>query len=165
MSYLTRDAELQSIAWIGGSVHNVVVDGDTSDGRLAVFRSTMRGGTASPVHVHEREDETVTLIDGTAIFWVGDQRWEVGAGDTVFMPRGLPHAYSFTSETADMFTVCNPAGMEEFFRAIGWDLAQPLPEGWSPDFAKMNEVGAASGQTVLGPPLEPEDEMPAEYLS
>lgn len=31
-----------------------------------------------------------------------------------FLPRGVPHTYLFTSDTAEIITVCNPAGMEEF---------------------------------------------------
>jgi hypothetical protein len=24
-----------------------------------------------------------------------------------------------------------PAGMEEFFRTVGWDLSRPRPDGWA----------------------------------
>jgi quercetin dioxygenase-like cupin family protein len=163
--HIGRATTHQRIAWLGGSVHHVVLDAAATDGRLAMFRSSMRGGAASPVHVHDNEDETVFVLEGHGTFWAGDQRWELGSGDTAFLPRGVPHTYLFTSDTAEIITVCNPAGMEEFFRAAGWDLSSPQPHDWAVDPAALRDAADACGQRVLGPPLRPGDEMPASYLS
>jgi hypothetical protein len=70
----------------------------------------------------------------------------------------------FTSDAAEVITVCNPAGMEEFFRAAGWDLSNPQPQDWAVDVEAMRSAAAACGQRVLGPPLDAGDEMPAAYL-
>jgi quercetin dioxygenase-like cupin family protein len=162
--YLAESATRQHIAWIGDSIHRVVLDSAATDNRLAMFRSSMRGGTASPVHVHDREDETVFLLDGSAVFWAGAKRWRATSGDTVFLPRGVPHTYAITSDAAEIITVCNPAGMEEFFREIGWDLAKPRPDDWRVDVGAMRDAALRCGQQVLGPPLGPDDTMPAGYL-
>lgn len=90
-AYIARAATQQQISWIGGSVHRVVLDAAATQSRLAMFRSSMRGGAASPVHVHDREDETVFVPKGHGIFWAGDQRWKLKSGDTAFLPRGVPH--------------------------------------------------------------------------
>ncbi len=82
-----------------------------------------------------------------------------------FLPRNLPHAYLFTSETADMLGLCLPAGGEEFFRAAGWDLSRPKPEGWAITPESMATAAAATGQTILGPPLSADDMIPAAYLT
>lgn len=164
LGYAARAGEEQKLAWIGGSIHHITLDAAATEGRLAAIRSTMRGGTASPVHVHKHEDETVFVLSGTGVFWAGDQRWQLSSGDTAFLPRGLPHTYLFTSETAELLTICNPAGMEEFFRQAGWDLSNPMPEDWSVDLRSLAEIGESAGQTVLGPPLGPDDEMPHRYL-
>ncbi|HZC09124.1 MAG TPA: quercetin 2,3-dioxygenase [Mycobacterium sp.] len=162
--HIARATTHQRIAWLGGSVHHVVLDAAETDGRLAMFRSSMQGGAASPVHVHDREDETVFVLEGQGTFWAGDQRWKLGSGDTAFLPRGVPHTYLFTSDTAEIITVCNPAGMEEFFRAAGWDLSSPQPHDWAVDTTTLRKAAEACGQRVLGPPLRPDDEMPASYL-
>ncbi|MBS2545278.1 cupin domain-containing protein [Catenulispora sp. NL8] len=165
LAHVTRAGQEQQIAWIAGSVHRIVLDANATDGRLTAFRSTMRAGVASPVHVHEREDETVFLLSGTGTFWSGENRWELSSGDTAFLPRGLPHSYVFTSEEAELLTICNPSGMEDFFRAAGWDLSQPKPEDWAVDIKSLAKIGEGLGQTVLGPPLAPDAQMPAEYLT
>ena len=64
-----------------------------------------------------------------------------------------------------MVTVSTPAGMEDFFRAVGWDLARPLPPDWAVDMAALKAAGEATGQRVLGPPLGRGDVMPPGYLS
>lgn len=161
---VARGTEHQQIAWIGGSVHEVVFDGTATEGRLTAFRSTMRAGAASPVHIHDEDDETIFMVEGTGVFWAGDQRWEVGPGDAVFLPRRVPHSYTFTSDAA-ILTVCNPAGMETFFRAVGWDLEQPVPPHWAVDMEKLRVSGEATGQHVLGPPLAADDSMPTAYLT
>ena len=164
LGYLSQPSEQQSLGWIGGSVHHVVLDTAATAGRLAAFRSTMRAGAASPVHVHDREDETVFLLEGEGVVWAGERRWEVRSGDTVFLPREVPHTYLFTSDTVEMVTVCNPAGMEEFFRAAGWDLSTPPPPSWSVEPAALRAAAEACGQRVLGPPLRADDVMPVTYL-
>jgi quercetin dioxygenase-like cupin family protein len=164
LAHIARAGEEQQLAWIAGSIHRIVLDGAATEGRLTAVRSTMRAGTASPVHVHEHEDETVFVLSGTGVFWAGGQRWELSSGDTAFLPRGLPHTYLLTSDTAELLTVCNPAGMEEFFRAAGWDLANPLPEDWAVDLKSLGKFGEAAGQIVLGPPLQPTDMIPERLL-
>lgn len=162
--HVTRGADVTGIEWIGGSVHHVLLDGAATEGRLTLVRSSMAGGAGSPVHVHERDDETVHLIAGEGEFWVGDQHWTLRSGDTAFLPRGVPHTYAFTSERAEILAVCNPSGMEHFFREAGWDLSRPRPEDWALDLATLRQAAADTGQTILGPPLAPGDEMPAEHL-
>jgi len=116
------------------------------------------------VHVHDREDETVFVLEGHGIFWAGDQRWQLTSGETAFLPRGVPHTHLFSSDTAEVITVCNPARMEEFFRAAGWDLSNPQPQEWAVDVEAIRSAAQACGQRVLGPPLAAGDEMPAAYL-
>ncbi len=164
VGFVNRAGTGQRIAWLGGSVHRILLDGDATDGRLMAARSTMRGGSASPVHVHQVEDETVFVLSGSLVAWVGDQRFELGPGDTAFLPRLVPHTYAITSPEAELLSVCNPAGLESFFREAGWDLAQPMPDGWTVDMQALARASAATGQRVLGPPLAPDDTMPAELL-
>jgi hypothetical protein len=72
----------------------------------------------------------VVLLQGSGIFWAGDQRWELSEGGVAYLPRNVPHAYRFTSPNADMLAIATPAGIEDFFRAAGWDLSRPRPDGW-----------------------------------
>ena len=94
-----------------------------------------------------------------------DRRWELSEGGVAFLPRNIPHAYRFTSETVDILAVCTPAGTEDFFRAAGWDLSRPKPAEWEITPASMAAAAAATGQRILGPPLTVGQMIPVAYLS
>ncbi|GAC1331228.1 MAG: cupin domain-containing protein [Mycobacteriales bacterium] len=157
LAYVAQAAEHQQLEWIGGASMSVLFDGAATDGQLAMMRTRMARGAAAPVHVHSNEDEMFVLLQGTGIFWAGDQRYEISDGGAVFLPRNVPHAYRFTSETVDALTLCTPAGIEGFFRAAGWDLSKPRPEGFTVTPAALNEAAAQFGQQILGPPPAEDD--------
>jgi quercetin dioxygenase-like cupin family protein len=163
--YLAQAAEHQQLQWLDGGVVRIMLDGAKTDGQLMIHRQATRGESASPVQVHDREDETIVLLQGSGIWWVGDQRWELCEGGVAFLPRNVPHAYRLTSPAVDMLVVCTPSGMEDFFRAAGWDLSRPRPDGWRITPASMIAAGAATGQTILGPPLAADQMIPDAYLT
>jgi quercetin dioxygenase-like cupin family protein len=162
--YLAQAAEHEQLEWLGGGVMRILLDGKKTGGQLAMVRSDAAGGSASPVHVHASEDEIVVLLRGSGIFWVGEHRYELSEGGVAFLPRNIPHAYRFISETVDMLAVCTPAGTEEFFRAAGWDLSRPKPDGWEITPASMAAAAQATGQTILGPPLAADQMIPRALL-
>ena len=114
---------------------------------VMMFRSTLPGGSATPVHVHDHEDEVFLLLQGSGVFWAGERRYELTDGGIAFLPRQVPHAYLLTSETVKMIGLSVPAGLEDFFRAAGWDRSQPKPEGWVLTPEIMARAAAATGQT------------------
>jgi hypothetical protein len=68
------------------------------------------------------------------------------AGDTVFLPRNVPHTYVLTSAEAELLTICNPAGLQDFIRAAGWNLSVAKPEDWVVDMQAIIEAAEATGQ-------------------
>lgn len=163
--YLAQAAEHEQLEWLDGGVMRMMLDGEKTGGQLTMMRTPARGGTASVVHVHHSEDEIIVLLQGRGIFWVGDQRWELSEGGVLFLPRNVPHAYRLTSPTVDLLTICTPAGCEDFFRAAGWELSRPRPEGWEITPASLAAAAAATGQTILGPPLAADQMIPDAYLT
>jgi mannose-6-phosphate isomerase-like protein (cupin superfamily) len=161
--YVPTTDDYQRIEWIGGGVLDILLDAAATGGRLGVVRATLPSSAASPVHVHEREDEVHIVLSGAGIFWAGDKRYEVGAGGLAYLPRGVPHAYRLTAD-CDILTLSTPAGVEQFFRDAGWDVSRPKPDGWALTPAVLAAAGAAAGQRILGPPLGEGDAMPASYL-
>ncbi len=158
--YAAAAADHQSLEWLGGGTMQVLLDGEHTDGQLAMFRSAAPAGAASPAHVHTREDEVFVLLRGSAIFWVGNQRHELGEGGVAFLPRGIPHSYRITADT-DLLALSTPSGLENFFRGAGHDVRTPRPAGWAVTPETMGKAAAANGQIILGPPLGPDDELPA----
>src|SRR3954447_7333918 len=97
---------LSNSGWLdfAGVLVSVRVDAAASDGRLGMWESIELRGAALPMHVHDREDEQVVLLEGDVAWWVGDRVHHVSAGETLALPRGVPHAHVVTSSSARILT-------------------------------------------------------------
>jgi quercetin dioxygenase-like cupin family protein len=127
---------------------DVKVSGADTDGRCAVLEQTGRSPNGGPpMHTHPEQDEVFFGVEGRYRFEVGGEHLELGPGDTIFAPRGVPHAFMQLTESARMLLVYQPAGrIEAFFRATA---------SWSspPSAEEIARVFAAHGMRVVGPPL------------
>jgi quercetin dioxygenase-like cupin family protein len=130
---------------------DVKVSAADSGGRLAMLEQIGQSPNGGPPrHLHADQDEFFYALEGRYRFEVGDQRFELGEGDSIFAPRGVPHAFIQLTPTARLLLAYQPAGqMEAFFRATAAWAAPPSAE-------EVKAVFAAHGMTVVGPPLSPE---------
>ena len=51
------------------------------------------GGGPPYMHVHFEDDEAWHMLSGTMTFKLPDGEVEVGPGETMFIPAGVPHTY------------------------------------------------------------------------
>jgi quercetin dioxygenase-like cupin family protein len=118
----------------GLSQLSVKVGTADTQGGAVIFenRHTAKGGPAK--HFHYSQDEWWYVLEGTYIFEIGSQRYRLQPGDSVFGPRGVPHAFAFVGDTVGrILIVFQPAGrMEELFDSLagqaGFSEASKLPE-------------------------------------
>ena len=150
--YIRQAGDHQRLAYIGGAELAVILDAAITGGQLTVFDNHSRRGDASPVHVHSHDDEAFLLLDGEMTVWVGEQRHKLLPGGIAFLPRNIPHAVR-CDIASRMLVLSIPGGFQEVvFRAAGWDLSQPVPEGWQPTQEALREAAEQAGVTLLGPP-------------
>jgi uncharacterized cupin superfamily protein len=50
-------------------------------------------GPIAGLHLHRSDDEAWIVLEGTLGFLVGDEEREVAAGESILVPRGMPHSY------------------------------------------------------------------------
>ena len=111
----------------------VVVDGQRSRG-MSLGDAVIPPRTSGPArHVHTREDEGIYVIDGVLTAEVGEQRFEVGPGAFLWMPRGLPHTFAnLGDDPVRGLGLINPSGFEQFFTEMAQYMAstngKPDPE-------------------------------------
>lgn len=115
-----------------GQTIEIVLDGDSTGGELALMTLRMPAGAGAPPHRHTLESETLVVREGSLAVQLDSERRVVAAGEAVHLPRGALH--SFESEQGAVVDVLAvPAGLEGFFRAIC-----PLePDGPAPDPADI----------------------------
>jgi len=66
--------------------------GFTAAGEAFALRE-WRGSGPAKLHVHHADDEAWHVIEGVLRFRFADRALQVGAGETVFVPAGVPHTY------------------------------------------------------------------------
>jgi mannose-6-phosphate isomerase-like protein (cupin superfamily) len=93
--------------------------------RMCLFEERVPAGGGTPIHVHLMEDEFFTFVEGTFKVVAGKDVLDVKAGETVFVPRGTPHAWCnvgntpgklylpHTRDTNSFKTLANPASTKQ----------------------------------------------------
>jgi quercetin 2,3-dioxygenase len=100
-----------------------------------------------PLHLHPEQDEVFIVDEGEYRFQCDESQFLLKAGDSIFLPRGLPHTFRQLSATGRLRFFYTPAGrMEDFFAALSRLDGPPTPEVAQTLFARH-------GMRVVGPPL------------
>jgi len=144
-----------------GSLFEQLLSGSDSAGSLGVAVVTQPPGIATPLHRHTKESEAFFLLDGSMIYRAGEETFELGAGDFIWLPLGLPHAFRITGRTpARMLALTTPGGLLDLYDQVGVPAAErrlpdgdgrPMPE----EIARWAEIGPRFGLEVVGPPIPP----------
>ena len=131
----------------GSSPNNIKIASKDTDGALSVFEYIGNEKGGPPLHIHPYQDEIFFIVSGDYLFQVGSERYQLQTGDTIFLPRNVPHTFAQVSATGKMFFLFQPSGkMEDFFRTIGNLTTPPKPE----IAAKIFEE---DDMKIVGPPL------------
>lgn len=134
---------------VNANVLDVKISGSDTGGGLAIFEQTsLSQGRGTPLHVHPAQDEVFYVLEGAYEFLVGSERFSLAAGESIFLPRSVPHAWTQASPKGKMLVTLQPAGkLEDFFVAMAALDHDPTQE----EVAKIFE---ANEMKVVGPPLK-----------
>lgn len=134
---------------VNSNVLDVKISGSDTDGDLAIFEQTsLSQGKGTPLHIHTAQDEIFYVIEGAYYFQVGDENFNLVKGESIFLPRKVPHAWTQVSETGKMTVIMQPAGkLENFFVTVAALDHEPTPQ-------EMQKIFADNEMQVVGPPLK-----------
>src|SRR4051812_44401022 len=123
--------------WEGGTTMAVVLDAADTNGTFALIDQHGAAGDATPLHRHLREDEAFYVLDGDIVALAGDEEHHAAQGCALFLPRGLPHAFMITSESARLLIMTVPSGFEQLVREAGIPVSEEAPTRWDFDLDRM----------------------------
>lgn len=128
----------------------ITVHADASDTNEACALLEMIGkpGYGPPLHVHQHEDKLFYVVEGKLEVIRGSETRVLEAGDSRFLPRGVPHTFKIRSETARFLVCISPAGFEEYFRTLG-ETAEYLAPQESPAPTNVQRLLTGSGRFGL----------------
>ena len=141
--------------WFLGALATIKASTETTGGGVAVIEHLAPLGHGSPLHIHTREDEWFYVLEGELTFWVDGEVSVAPAGSFVYGPKGLAHTFIVSSEVARFLLVTEPAGFEQFTRALGQPAARreiPPPATEQPDIEGLVKLAAGFGLEIVGPP-------------
>lgn len=142
-----RDKEVLKLGGVFPT--QVKVTTKDSGGSLLVLEHADMSKGGPPRHVHFEQDEWFYAIKGEFVFEVGDEKFRLKPGDSVFAPRRIPHVWACLSDKPGTLLIAvGPAGTFETFIRDAAKLTKPPP----PD--EDAKAFAAHGMKLLGPPLK-----------
>jgi quercetin dioxygenase-like cupin family protein len=105
-----RSTSLENSTWYKGILITQLAGAADTGGAFDLIVSKIRKDTEPPPHVHTREDEFFYVLSGSINFYTESQVFEVAAGESMFLPKGKPHAFLLQSNEAHVMTLVTPGG-------------------------------------------------------
>jgi quercetin 2,3-dioxygenase len=136
-----------TVKFLGVHPNDLKISSRDTGGQLSVFEYTGLDKVGPMLHVHFDQDEIFMVTEGQYRFVVGSETHVLGAGQTIFLPRNIPHTWIQVSDKGKMIYMLQPAGqMEEFFMYMNQLKERPSPE-------ELDRIHAKHRMKVVGPPL------------
>jgi mannose-6-phosphate isomerase-like protein (cupin superfamily) len=78
--------------WRAGVLTRMRVSAATGAAQICIFEQWCDPGCGAPSHLHAVE-EVLTVIEGEAEFWMGEERTALSSGRSVIVPAGVKHGF------------------------------------------------------------------------
>ena len=144
--------QLQPEYVLAGVVMKQLLAGEATANAFSMFENRSTGISRTPIHVHEHDDETLYILEGEMCAVIAGQEHLVKAGETIFLPRHIPHQLMNVSGFPTRYLLlCTPSGFERFLaegryiRAPGEQPKAPSPE----ELDRMRAAAPQFGITLL----------------
>ena len=135
------------VKFLGVHPNDLKISSKDTGGQLSVFEYTGLGKVGPMMHIHFEQDEIFAVIEGEYRFAVGKDTYVLKAGQTIFLPRNIPHTWIQLTDKGKLIYFLQPAGkMEEFFLKMNELKGPPTQE-------QAEKIHEAHGMSVIGPGL------------
>ena len=155
-SVIRQNGEGEQLWFAGGGLFTMKATSAETGGAFALFEDREVLGKPTPLHLHPGDDEVLYVLEGEILVHVDGQEHRVGERGVFVAPRGVPHAFLVTSETARLLclTVPGTGWAEVFYQQLCEPASEDAVPGSHPaDFAKLMEVAKHTDTIeILGPP-------------
>ena len=129
----------------GTDIFHRAKSGDTA-GVFSAVELVTEPGQGVAVHVHDYEDELVYVVEGEIEVTLGEQKMTATAGVLALLPRGIPHGFTNTGNTASrVLDVILPGQFDDYFV----QLHNLFIDSDTPSEADMNKLAEKFGIRYL----------------
>ena len=119
-----------------------------TNGELFIIEHTDEHKGGPPQHLHHAQEEWFYVIQGQYLIHIGDEKHQLGPGDSILAPRKAPHVWANVGEGIGKLIIAfQPAGqMEAFLSKLAKVKGIPARE-------TFQEMFRSHGMELVGPPL------------
>ena len=127
------------------------VTSEMSGGSLCSFVQVAPPGTGVPLHIHHRDDEMFFVINGELRMQIGEEAFDVAAGDTVVLPKGKPHAFRVAGDREARVLMTLALSADSDYESMFAGLVGLTPS----DFERVAAICSANNVEFIAPPVMP----------
>jgi mannose-6-phosphate isomerase-like protein (cupin superfamily) len=134
---------------IGEENWKFYLTGDDTNGRFDIIEGEVGYLQGPPLHVHKDQDDTFMVLDGTLTVQVGDEIYQLEAGDVATAKPGTPHTYTNLNKDKKVrfMNLMTPGHFDKALK----DFSQLTPEDIQGE--RVVEVAAKHDVEIVGPPI------------
>jgi mannose-6-phosphate isomerase-like protein (cupin superfamily) len=142
----TKGVRKQFVSGFGTDI-TITLTGNDSGGAIGLFEAVVPVGVAPPLHIHHAEDEIHHILQGTYEFWLDGESITRSTGESIFLPRGVPHTFRVVGDVPGKnLAIIIPGGSENFFAEVA-EKKLTFPN----DLPQLAEVAARYRMEFKGP--------------
>jgi mannose-6-phosphate isomerase-like protein (cupin superfamily) len=113
--------------WRGGVLTRMRVSAAAGAAQLCVFEQWCEPGAGAPTHLHAVE-EVLTVLEGEADIWLGEEHASLQAGQSMLVPAGRRHGFRNSGRGVLHVQATLAAPIFE----AAYDDASERPRRWGP---------------------------------
>jgi mannose-6-phosphate isomerase-like protein (cupin superfamily) len=80
--YVTKDGSL---------IREIIRPSRLEDARMSLAEATLKEGCSTFLHIHRTSEEIYHILSGKGAMTLGDEKFDVEPGDSIFIMPGTPH--------------------------------------------------------------------------
>ena len=134
----------------GSDSHIFRVGSEVTGGSFTYLEATIGYLGGPPLHSHLEQDEVIHVLEGRLKVQYGTQIVDLDAGDAIYFPRRVPHAFTNLDPETPVRAIglTTPGGFDEFMAE--WVVWLETAAG---DQEKLLEICRRHKMATSGPPL------------
>src|SRR5215212_1040561 len=138
----------------GGGVFTMKATAEEIQGAFMLLEDRMTRGKTTPLHTHPNLEETLIVLEGEILIYAEGREHRVGPRGVAVAPRGAPHAFMVTSESALILALQTPGSGEAFYREASEPSTEDTDAGRPPDLDRLRAAAERHPDIIeiLGPP-------------
>jgi len=119
-------------------------------GQFSMIEVVIPAKSDGEFHIHQKEDESMYLLDGELEMTIGDDVFTLKAGESYFAPPNIKHRLRNVSDKpARGVTLTTPGGSDELIVQAGTPFVGGAKKHTPPSAEELLKMTAARGVTLL----------------